>query len=73
VESPSILEEELETFRQAIQQVVAEVKRLHGLGLSPDDALRQSYFGELETWSLYQSQAPIAIRKVYEEIEGKLR
>jgi glyoxylase-like metal-dependent hydrolase (beta-lactamase superfamily II) len=73
VESPAILEEELETFRQAIRQVVAEVTRLHGLGLSPDEALDQADFGELETWSLYQSQAPIAIRRVYEEIEGKLK
>lgn len=72
VESPAILEEELETFRRAIQAVITESKRLHGLGLSPEEALRQSDFGELETWSLYQSQAPIAIRKVYEEIEGKI-
>ncbi len=47
-------------------------KRLHALGLSPDDALAQADFGELETWSLHEGQAPIAIRKVYEEIEGKL-
>jgi glyoxylase-like metal-dependent hydrolase (beta-lactamase superfamily II) len=73
VESPAILAEELETFQQAIRQVVAEVTRLHGLGLSPDESLDQADFGELETWSLYQSQAPIAIRKVYEEIEGKLK
>jgi len=73
VESPALLQEELATFQQAIRQVVAEVTRLHGLGLSPDEALDQADFGELETWSLYQSQAPTAIRKVYEEIEGKLK
>lgn len=73
VESPAILEEEIETFRRAIQTVIAEVKRLHRLGLSPDEALKQADFGELETWSLFQSQAPIAIRKVYEELEGKLK
>jgi len=73
VESPAILEEELETFRRAIQRVIAEVKRLHDLGLSPEEALTPSDFGELETWSLYESQAPIAFRRVYEEIEGKLK
>jgi cyclase len=72
VESPAILEEELETFRKAVVHVIAEAKRLHALGLSPDDALAQADFGELESWSLHESQAPIAIRKVYEEIEGKL-
>jgi hypothetical protein len=73
VESPAILEEELETFRRAVLAVISEVKRLHGLGLSPEEALSQADFGELEAWSLYQSQAPIAIRKVYEELEGKLK
>jgi cyclase len=72
VESPAILEEELETFRKAIVKVIAEVKRLHALGLSPEAALARADFGELETWSLRESQAEIAIRKVYEEIEGKL-
>jgi glyoxylase-like metal-dependent hydrolase (beta-lactamase superfamily II) len=73
VESPAILEEELETFRRAIQTVIAEVTRLHRLGLSPDEALPRADFGELETWSLYRSQAPIAVRKIYEELEGKLK
>ncbi len=73
VESPAILEEELETFQQALRSVIAEVKRLHRLGLSPEEALKRADFGELESWSLYESQAPLAIRKVYEELEGKLK
>jgi glyoxylase-like metal-dependent hydrolase (beta-lactamase superfamily II) len=72
VESPAILEEELETFQSAVRQVIEEVERLHALGLSSDDALKQADFGELENWSLFRSQAPIAIQKVYEEIEGRL-
>jgi glyoxylase-like metal-dependent hydrolase (beta-lactamase superfamily II) len=72
VESKAILEEELETFRLAVRRVISEAGRLHGLGVSLDEALSRADFGELETWSLYGSQAPIAIRKVYEEIEGKL-
>ena len=73
VESPAILEEEIETFRRAIGQVIAEVKRLHALGLSRDEALARGDFGELENWSLRKSQAPIAVRRVYDEIEGKLK
>ncbi len=72
VESKAILEEELETFRLAVRRVISEAGRLHGLGVSLDEALSRADFGELGTWSLYESQAPIAIRKVYEEIEGKL-
>jgi glyoxylase-like metal-dependent hydrolase (beta-lactamase superfamily II) len=73
VESAEILEEELEVFRRALRQVIDEVKRLHDLGLSEQQALAQADFGELESWSLYPSQSPIAVRKVYEEIEGKLK
>jgi glyoxylase-like metal-dependent hydrolase (beta-lactamase superfamily II) len=73
VESPGILEEELETFRRAIEQVIVEVKRLHALGLSRDEAVARAEFGELETWSLRKSQGPIAIGRIYDEIEGKLK
>jgi hypothetical protein len=73
VESPAVLKEELETYRRAVAQVIAEAKRLHGLGLSADEAAKQADFGDLVSWSLYRSQAGRAIEKVYEEIEGKLR
>jgi hypothetical protein len=52
--------------------VIAEVKRLHALGLSADDAAKQANWGEYKDWMLADQQAPVAIRKVYEEIEGKL-
>lgn len=72
VETPAILKEELETYRRAVETVIAEGKRLHDLGLSAEEASKQARFGDLETWSLYQSQAARAIEKVYEELDGKL-
>lgn len=72
VDSPAILREELETFRRALQQVIAETRRLHGLGLDAEQAAAQAKFGDLESWTLRQSQGVIAIRRVYLEIEGKL-
>jgi cyclase len=73
VETPAILKEELETYRRAMEAVIAEAKRLHDLGLSAEEAAKQARFGGLETWSLYQSQAARAVEKVYEELDGKLR
>jgi glyoxylase-like metal-dependent hydrolase (beta-lactamase superfamily II) len=73
VESPAILKEELETFRQAILQVIAEAKRLHAAGLDANAAAAQAKFGDLETWSLRQSQAATAINRVYLELDGKLK
>ena len=72
VESPAILKEELETFRKAILQVIAEAKRLRTAGLDADAAAAQAKFGDLETWSLRESQGATAIRRVYLELDGKL-
>lgn len=72
VESPAILKEELETFRKAIIQVIAEGRRLHKSGLDVEAAAAQAKFGDLESWTIRQSQGAIAIRRVYLEIEGKL-
>lgn len=53
--------------------VIAEVNRLHKLGLSVDDAVKQANWGEYQEWFLSDQQGPIAVRKIYEEIEGKLK
>ena len=73
VDPPVILREELETYRQALRQVIAEVRRLHQAGVAVDAAVGQATFGDLETWTLRQSQGPIAVRRVYLELEGRLR
>jgi glyoxylase-like metal-dependent hydrolase (beta-lactamase superfamily II) len=72
IEEPAASREELMAFRDALLYVNAEVKRLHGLGLSAADAVAQANWGRYNDWFLREQQAPIAIRKVYEEIEGKL-
>jgi glyoxylase-like metal-dependent hydrolase (beta-lactamase superfamily II) len=72
VDPPGVLEEELETFRRALVQVIAEAKRLHAAGVGVDDAVTQARFGDLAAWSLRASQAPIAIRRIYLELEGRL-
>ena len=73
VDSPAVLREELETFRRAILQVIAEARRLRAVGLDPDAAAAQAKFGDLEGWTLRSGQAATAIRRVYLELEGKLR
>jgi len=72
VESPEILADGLETYRRALLAVIGEAHRLHGAGLTVDEAIEQARFGELEGWVLRQSQGPTAIRRVYLEIEGRL-
>jgi cyclase len=73
VDSPQMLEEELETFRVALMKVIAEAARLHKAGVTVDNAVAQAKFGDLEDWTIRASQAPIAIRRVYLELDGKLK
>ena len=72
VETPAILKEELDTFRKALQQVIAAGRQLHGAGLDVEAAVTKASFGDLEDWTLRESQGAIAIRRVYLEIDGKL-
>jgi cyclase len=72
VESPAILEEELETYRRALETVIAEGRRLHAAGVPVEEAVRRARFGELEGWSLRSSQGETAIRRVYAELDGEL-
>jgi len=56
-----------------MRAVIAEVNRLHKLGLSAEDAAKQANWGAYQDWFLVEQQGPIAVRKIYEEIEGKLK
>ena len=53
--------------------MITEAKRLHTAGVPVDEAVQQARFGEYSSWTLASSQAPIAIRKIYEELDGTLR
>jgi cyclase len=72
VDSPEILREELEIYRQAMVQVIETVTDLHAAGLSLEEAQAQADFGGLEEWSLSSSQGPIAVAQVYRELNGEL-
>ncbi|MDE2875604.1 MAG: MBL fold metallo-hydrolase [Gemmatimonadota bacterium] len=72
VDSPEVLAEELEIYRQALVQVIEEATRLHAAGLTVEQAIEQADFGDLETWSLRSSQAPRAIGRVFKELNGEL-
>ena len=73
IEEPKASREELMEYHKAMRYVIDEVKRLHKLGLSADDAAKQANWGPYQEWFLVEQQGPIAVRKVYEEIEGKLK
>ena len=72
VEEAAASREELQNYRKALVAVIAEVKRLHAAGVPVEDAIRDANFGEYQGWKLHESQRPVAIRRIYEELEGRL-
>jgi glyoxylase-like metal-dependent hydrolase (beta-lactamase superfamily II) len=73
IEEPKASREELVEFRNALRYVIGEVQRLRTLGLSAEAARKQANWGPYKDWMLADQQDIIAIRKVYEELDGKLK
>jgi len=80
VDDAPTLKSELGVYRRAMEQVIAEATRLHaakvpcasGQGVVCEAAAKGNW-GELTGWTLYAAQLPVAIRKIYEELDGKLK
>jgi len=72
-EEARVSQEEFQAYRRALAAVIAEATRLHRAGVPVDDAVKQANWGEYASWTLASSQAPIAVRRVYEELDGKLK
>ena len=72
-EQAAVSNDELRAYHKALDAVVAEATRLYKAGVPVDNAITQADFGEYAAWTLSQSQGPIAIRKVYEELSGALK
>jgi glyoxylase-like metal-dependent hydrolase (beta-lactamase superfamily II) len=77
IDDAPTMKRDLEASAKAIEYVIAESKRVHAAGLlceSPTNcpAARQAKWASYDEWALRDSQAPAAIARVYQEIEGKL-
>ena len=87
VDDAKTLKADLPAYRHAVEQLVAEATRLHdakvpcpapargasGGGPRPlCDAATQANWKGLENWTLFSSQVETAIRRVYDELDGKL-
>ncbi len=77
IDDAAAMKRDLEEARKALAYVIAEVKRLHAAGYSCESptncpAAQHADWGPYDGWALRSSQAPLAVAKVYQEIEGKL-
>ncbi len=83
VDDAPTLKKELEQARMAIAHAIKEGTRLHALGLACPPRVRgapppacpandQADWGPYADWTLHGTEPPIAISRVYQELEGKL-
>ena len=72
VDSPEVLNEELVQFRRALENLVAESRRMHDAGIPLDTAFRTINLGEFGYWYRAANNMPDAVRQTYLELDGKL-
>jgi cyclase len=72
-EQGPVSNEEIRAYHRAVEAVIAEATRLHRAGVPVEDAVRQANWGKYASWTLASSQGPIAIRRVYAELNGQLK
>jgi len=72
VDDATVLEEEWVAYKDHLQVVLDEIKRLHAAGLTVDEAIGQADFGKYGDWSGADSQGPIGILRIYAELNGEL-
>jgi cyclase len=72
-ETGAVSKEEIREYRKAMIAVIAEATRLYRAGVPVDEAVKQANWGDYASWTLAASQGPIAVRKVYDELSGKLK
>jgi glyoxylase-like metal-dependent hydrolase (beta-lactamase superfamily II) len=77
IDEPAIMRRELDEARLALASVIDEAQRLHKAGHKCESAANcpaatHANWGPYADWALSSSQAPLAIWRVYQELEGKL-
>lgn len=72
-ERAAVSKVELHAYHQALTAVIDEATRLYRAGVPVDEAVKQANWGQYGSWTLAKSQGPIAVRRVYQELSGKLQ
>ena len=77
IDEAPVMRRELQEAREALSYVIDEAKRLREAGHACESAANcpaaeHADWGPYSDWALRSSQAPLAIWKVYQELDGKL-
>jgi glyoxylase-like metal-dependent hydrolase (beta-lactamase superfamily II) len=73
VDAPGVLREEERAFREALERIVAEGRRLHDAHVPVEQAAARANLDGIDGWTRAANNATTAFARVYAEIEGALR
>ena len=63
----------LEAYQQSLQYVVDAATKLYRAGVPVDQAVKQVNWGPYASWPMADSLGPTALRRIYLELDGKLK
>jgi cyclase len=73
IESGPAMKTSLAEFEKALEHIVAEVTRLHKTGASVEAATKVANWGPYAAWTATDRNAQVAVQRVYDAIDGKLK
>lgn len=73
IDAPGEMREELVNYRKCMEYVVAEGKRLHDSGVPVEEAAYKSDLGEYAYWTRTGQNTHDAFKRIYLELDGKLK
>jgi cyclase len=73
IEDAAAMKRSLAEFGTSLEFIVAEATRLHKAGLSVEAAPKQANWGPYAAWVASDRNAAVAIQRVYDELDGKLK
>jgi glyoxylase-like metal-dependent hydrolase (beta-lactamase superfamily II) len=73
IEDGPAMKASLAEFEKALEFIVAEATRLHKTGAPAEAANKQANWGPYAAWTASDRNALVAIQRVYDAIDGKLK
>jgi len=73
IEDGPAMKASLAEFEKSLEFIVAEATRLHKAGVSVETATKQANWGPYGGWTAADRNASVAVQRVYDELEGKLK
>ena len=73
IEDGPTMKKSLAEFDQALELIVAEATRLHKAGVPVEAAAKQADWGPVAAWTAADRNAQVAVQRVYDAIDGKLK